>query len=102
MANPALQGLKAATIPLKPVSGDQAPAPQAAVGKTPDGSVAAYQGPDQGPFECDNCEYYVDPGNCKRPEVLQEVGDPDGDGLADVDAKGCCNFFENLGHADTN
>lgn len=80
-----LRGLKAAT----PTNADSEPG----VSKTPSGSPASYMGPDQGPFECDNCEYYVDPGNCKRPEVLKEVGDPDKDGLADVDPKGCCNFY---------
>jgi len=58
---------------------------------------AGYQGPDQGPFKCANCEYFVAPGNCQRPEVLQQVGDADGDGVADVESEGCCNFYAKKG-----
>lgn len=61
---------------------------------TPAGSVAGYLPPSEGPFSCDNCEYYVNPNNCSRPEVLKELGDPDGDGYADVEPKGCCNFYQ--------
>ena len=52
-----------------------------------------YMGPDQGPFECDDCQFFQQPSACTKPEVLAEVGDADGDGLADVDPKGCCNLF---------
>lgn len=62
--------------------------------KTPDGLPAAYQSPDQGPFECDNCEHFDGAGHCNKPEVVSELGDSDDQGLADVDPKGCCNFFE--------
>lgn len=62
--------------------------------KTPDGLPAAYQSPDQGPFECDNCEHFDGAGHCNKPEVVAEIGDSDDQGLADVDPKGCCNYFE--------
>lgn len=61
--------------------------------KTPDGGVAAYMSPDQGPFECDKCEHFDGNGNCNKPEVVQELGKND-QGLATVDPKGCCNYFE--------
>lgn len=81
-----LQGLKA----VAPQMG--APAPPPSSSQTPPGSPASYMGPDQGPFECDNCGYYQDPGQCTKPEVIQETG-------GQVDPKGCCNFFESLSGA---
>jgi hypothetical protein len=50
-------------------------------------------GPDQGPFECDDCQFFSgkDAG-CNKPEVIQELGDR-GDGMAQVDPGGCCNHF---------
>ncbi len=92
--NLSIQGIKDA------IAQPSAAAPDAAsahVGKTPDGGVAAYQPPSEGPFKCANCEYFVAPGNCQRPEVLAEVGDADGDGLADVEAEGCCNYYSKKG-----
>lgn len=77
----------------QPQAPQQAPQPQSQ-SKTPDGTPASYMGPDQGPFECDNCEHFDGAGHCNQPEVVQELGDSDGQGLADVDPKGCCNFFE--------
>lgn len=80
-------------------SNDQQEVPQStkASTKTPDGMPAAYQSPDQGPFECDNCEHFDGAGHCNRPEVVAELGDSDDQGLADVDPKGCCNYFEKQG-----
>lgn len=82
-----MMGLKQAAAPL-PMAPPPAGAAPAAGGIPPN-----YMGPDQGPFECDNCQFYQDPGQCTKPEVLAEVGDADQDGLADVDPKGCCNLF---------
>ena|ERR1700693_5545726 len=76
-----LQGLKSAAPAL--------PQPAPTSSKTLPGTPASYMGPEQGPFECDNCEYYQDPGQCTKPEVIQEQG-------GQVDPKGCCNFFESL------
>lgn len=61
--------------------------------ETPDGAVAAYQPPDQGPFRCDACEYYPNPYRCRKPEVIKELGKVPGEDLARVDPAGCCNFF---------
>lgn len=101
-SNPALslQGLKAAIPPVSASSAPPAPAaPSGAitgVSKTPAGVPASYMGPDQGPFECDNCEYYHDPGQCEKQEVIAELG-PGQSGLAPVDAQGCCNFYSKIG-----
>lgn len=40
-----------------------------------------YFGPDQGPFRCGNCEYFLAPHSCKK--VMGHIS-PDG----------CCNLFE--------
>ena len=46
---------------------------------TPD--EANYDGPDQGPFRCDNCEYFISPGSCQKVQ-------------GSIDPAGCCNYFE--------
>jgi hypothetical protein len=74
-------------------SQDSTPPAKEPQSKTPQGSVASYMGPDQGPFECDDCQFFNDPSGCTKEEVIQELGDQ-GDGTAQVDPKGCCNFFE--------
>lgn len=61
--------------------------------ETQPGGVAAYMPPSEGPFECDNCQFYSDPNGCTKPEVIQELG-PNAKGLADVEPDGCCNFFK--------
>lgn len=43
---------------------------------------AGYMAPDNGPFRCDNCEYFSH-GHCKHPDVN-----------APVEAGGCCAFFD--------
>lgn len=43
-----------------------------------------YQGPENGPFMCGHCEYFVAPGSC------QKVSGP-------IDPKGCCNLYESVG-----
>lgn len=40
-----------------------------------------YMGPDQGPFTCSRCEYYIVGGACKK---VSGTISPDG----------CCNLFE--------
>lgn len=59
--------------------------------KTPDDTPASYMGPDQGPFQCSNCEYFTAPNQCGKQQVMDELG---GDQFAVVDPEGCCNFFE--------
>ena len=48
-----------------------------------------YQGPEDGPFRCDNCEFFTSPNRCSQPQVVNKVG-----GL--VDPAGCCKFFDTL------
>lgn len=45
-----------------------------------------YMGPDQGPFECQNCIYFVGDG-----QPCQKVSDP-------VQAEGCCNQYQCAGN----
>ena len=42
---------------------------------------AGYQGPDQGPFECEHCIYFSEPSSCKIVE-------------GDISPHGCCNNFK--------
>lgn len=79
---PPLKGLKDA----KPETG--------AVKATPAGAVAAYLPPSEGPFRCDNCEYYPSEGRCRKPEIIKELGAIPGTKLARVEAAGCCNFYD--------
>ncbi len=58
--------------------------------KTPDATPAGYQGPDQGPFKCANCEYFTEPNQCGKKQVIAELG---GKKSATVDPEGCCNFY---------
>ena len=56
---------------------------------TPDGTVAGYQPPEEGPFKCLNCEYFIGSNStCIRPELIEELGHDH------VDSEGCCNFYE--------
>lgn len=60
-----------------------------------DGSGSAatgYASPDEGPFECDNCQFFQAPGTCNHPEVQN---DPEVNG--EVDPEGCCNKFVSAG-----
>lgn len=89
-------GLKAAAPtagPAAPMGGlDPSTGPM-----TPPGVPAVYMGPDQGPFECDNCQYFTAPSLCAKEEVVQELGMVNGQPVAQVDPKGCCNYFESAG-----
>ena len=96
--------LSLAALGKPPLTGGQslAPAPAAGAGssKTPDGSVAGYMDPSQGPFECDNCQHFhADSQTCDKTEVIAELGGDQGG--AQVDPKGCCNFFEKGQAQDT-
>jgi len=46
-----------------------------------DDPKANYFGPDQGPFKCSHCEYFIVGGACKKVEGY-------------IDPDGCCNLFE--------
>ena len=40
-----------------------------------------YFGPEQGPFKCSRCEYFIVGGACQKVEGV-------------IDPDGCCNLFE--------
>lgn len=40
-----------------------------------------YMGSESGPFRCDHCVYYIDPGACHKVSGV-------------IDPGGCCNLFE--------
>lgn len=66
---------------------------------TPKDVVAGYQPPSQGPFRCDNCEYFStkNGGDCSHKAVIKELGNIKGfPDRAKVDAAGCCNHFKAL------
>lgn len=42
---------------------------------------ANYDGPDQGPFMCQNCKFFLPEGACQKVEGA-------------IDPEGCCNLFE--------
>lgn len=48
-----------------------------------------YEGPEDGPFECDNCQFFSDPNQCAQPDIVRSQG-------GQVDPKGCCKFFNSL------
>jgi hypothetical protein len=43
--------------------------------------VSGYMGPEMGPFECEHCHHFEDPGSCN---IVSGAIDP----------HGCCNLFE--------
>lgn len=43
-----------------------------------------YQGPENGPFMCGHCEYFVQPNACQKVSGV-------------IDPKGCCNLYETIG-----
>jgi hypothetical protein len=51
-----------------------------------------YAGPENGPFECENCIHFDGEGRCDHPQVM---ADPEVNGQ--VDAEGCCNLFQPSG-----
>ena len=78
---PALQGLMTA----RPQQA-QPPAPAQAPNPDTDPNNPDYEGPEDGPFRCDNCTFFNAPNVCSQPTVLKAQG-----GV--VDAGGCCKFF---------
>jgi hypothetical protein len=54
-----------------------------------DPSDPDYEGPEDGPFRCDNCMHFKAPNQCNQ---LQVVATRNGQ----VDPAGCCKFFKTL------
>ena len=48
-----------------------------------------YEGPEDGPFRCDNCTHFQAPNQCDHPTIIATR-----QGM--VDAGGCCKFFDTL------
>jgi hypothetical protein len=42
-----------------------------------------YQGPENGPFMCGHCEYFVQPQSCSKVSGV-------------IDPKGCCNLYSSI------
>lgn len=92
MMNPqraAHMGLQQIQTPAPDESGADMTKPQEGVGS----AQAGYAGPENGPFECENCIHFDGQGSCDHPQV---VTDPEVQGK--VDAEGCCNFFSPSGN----
>lgn len=73
------------------------PTPQAAVPSSapnPDTNPQDpdYEGPENGPFRCDNCTYFQAPSQCSQPTVMSSPTTPNGQ----VDPAGCCKFFNSM------
>lgn len=70
----------------------EAPAQAGPAPKTPqdtDPNDPDYEGPEDGPFQCSNCQFYSDPNQCQQPDVVRTQG-------GKVDPNGCCKFFNSL------
>lgn len=93
MYPPSLKGLSDSGVRTVPANGQQPVAPD----PDTDPQNPDYEGPEDGPFRCDNCTYF-DSGSsmCQRPEVQQNPSTPGGK----VDPAGCCKFFNTLANAD--
>lgn len=85
---PALQGLMAGARPIGQAQPTQPANPDT------DPSNPDYEGPEDGPFRCDNCTFYADPNQCSQPVVMKTQG-------GQVDPAGCCKFFNSMA-ASTN
>lgn len=66
------------------------PASAGPIGDSSGADHQVYQGPENGPFRCDNCSYFSAPGSCSQPDIVQLQ-----QGV--VDPGGCCDYFESLG-----
>lgn len=54
-----------------------------------DDPQVVYMTSDQGPFQCQNCTYFVDPNACQKVS-------------GEIDPEGCCNLFEKAGKVENN
>ena len=59
-----------------------------------------YMSGDEGPFRCNNCEYYPMAGNCNQKDIIKLAQSGKfglsllGNGNAKVDPDGCSDYFE--------
>lgn len=58
-----------------------------------------YEGPDKGPFECGNCEYFRSTDNSCGQKTMMERSKRERtkDKRVKVEAKGCCEYIERIG-----
>lgn len=56
---------------------------------------------EDGPFECDDCQFFTGPNQCHQPNMIQLYGpaDPGADYTSGPDGqvseKACCDWFHN-------
>ena len=55
-----------------------------------------YQGADEGPFACKNCEYFkASSSSCGQKDMMEKSTNPKVDGgRRKVDGEGCCVYWE--------
>ena len=56
--------------------------------KAQDDLTVKYMGPEDGPFKCSRCEYYIVGGACEKVEGT-------------IDPDGCCNLYEEAEEPET-
>lgn len=66
-------------MPPSPSHGASAPSAKGAASKVSQ-QYAGYQGPENGPFECEHCTFFSAPSACQIVE-------------GNIDPEGCCNNF---------
>ena len=86
---PALAGLLAGPMATAKPTAQPQSAPQPGQSADVDPNNPDYEGPDDGPFRCDNCTFFAAPSQCSQQTVVKTQG-----GV--VDPGGCCKFFNTL------
>lgn len=61
-----------------------------------------YEGPEGGPFECGNCEYFdVSDSGCDQPDMKRKSKRKRlRDGRVQVEREGCCEYVDRAGRED--
>jgi hypothetical protein len=61
---------------------------------TKPGENPAYMPGSEGPFRCGNCEYFTEEDNEQGTCDKEEMCKAQGKSPAEVEFRGCCNYFE--------